>query len=195
MILICWRSVILEKYHQQAWQRSQAPKCAAMGNHLDPIMVFLLKMTTCYPLSRACDSAMALGLPDVLSVKNVVHAFSQVLRHGRITYYTYYTGTLFQDCHKRTHWHELRWHEQLVSWKSQDQQTSLETFLGAKFITGRCELMSNFNWSAVVSSRRLEAKIMTKCGEIKRKVQSNWYAFMVPRCVNLSDDSCFKDYM
>ena len=75
MILICWRSVILEKYHQQAWQRSQAPKCAAMGNHLDPIMVFLLKMTTCYPLSRACDSAMALGLPDVLSVKNVVHAF------------------------------------------------------------------------------------------------------------------------
>lgn len=75
MILICWRSVILEKCHQQAWQRSQTQKCAAMGNHLDPIMVFLLKMTTCYPLSRACDSAMALGLPDVLSVKNEIARF------------------------------------------------------------------------------------------------------------------------
>ena len=118
-------------------------------------------------------------------------AFSKVLCHGRITYYT---GTIFQDCHKRTHWHELQWHEQLVSWKSQVKinkhlwRPSFE----AKFITGRCELMSNFNWSAVVSSRRLEAKIMTTCGEIKLKVQSNWYAFMVPRCVNLSDDSCFQ---
>ena len=131
------------------------------GNtHLDPIMVCLLKMTTCYPLSRACDSAMALGLPDVFSVKNVVPAFSQVLCHGRITYYTYYTGTIFQDCHKRTHWHELRWHEQLVSWKSKVKINKhlWKPSFEPKFITGRCELMSNFNWSAVVSSRRLEAK-------------------------------------
>lgn len=125
-----------------------------MGNHLDPIMVFLLKMTTCYPLSRACDSAMALGLPDVLSVKHVVPAFSQVLCHGRITYYT---GTIFQDCHKRTHWHELQWHEQLVFWKSQDQQTSLETFLGAKI----------YHWALWVD---VELQLVSCC--IKQKVRS-----------------------
>ncbi len=113
MILIFWRSVIVEiKCHQQAWQRS-TPKFvqAAVGT-----------------IPELCDSAMARR--DVWRFKrqkNVAALFLvSVSCKNQIFYYTRYTCTISRTV-TNAHMNSNTW--TVGSWKSQDQQTSLETWI------------------------------------------------------------------